>query len=242
MVGVINPNRSVSLDTQFAAAQNADYQLNPGDPFPAEGQTPTATATPIPATATSTVISNANNGHSSGLSGGAIAGIVIGVLAGVIIAGLALYFCGKSRAYSELFKHSRSEADRHEAAEAEKATALSESGATGSVVGGWMAKQDTHPHPNTAHTASTHSGWTYPPSSAQMSPPLPGYGPSPQPEGGQFIGYNRESGAPEFAVEAPYHNDQGQISELGGTEAPRKPQEAQRIPEVHGESRPDAKN
>jgi hypothetical protein len=40
MVGVINPADGQSIDTQKSAAINADYQLVPGQSWPAEGSSP----------------------------------------------------------------------------------------------------------------------------------------------------------------------------------------------------------
>lgn len=236
MVGVINPAKNTSLAKQFSAAVNADYQLNPGDPFPAEGETPTATGTPIPAD------DGDNHGHHGNhLSGGAIAGIVVGVVAAVVLGGLVLYFCGKSRAYSELFKHSRAEADRYEAAEAEKAATQSESGRTGTTaVSGWVAGQETqqqqYKDPN---KQSPHAGYAYAGSNPPNSPPLPI---SPKPEGGQFVGYNRQSGEPEFAVEAPYHNDQGQIAELEETESIKGRRQVDPAQELSGDGPTQSKS
>ncbi|KAL6713800.1 hypothetical protein ACLMJK_008292 [Lecanora helva] len=104
MVGVINPNSSVSLAKQKRDAADSQYMLAPGRPFPSEGGVPTGDVDPTtPSTASTsssmtmspTPISSASSmpginvdtsSNSRQLSNGAIAGIVI---AGVVV--LALF-------------------------------------------------------------------------------------------------------------------------------------------------------
>ena len=87
MVGVINPNSTVSLATQKQKAQNSTFMLQPGEDWPSESGPdpfPTTTAGSSGATQSSTNSSapagttSAAAAHSSGLSSGAIAGIAIG--------------------------------------------------------------------------------------------------------------------------------------------------------------------
>lgn len=107
MVGVINPNASVSLQDQYEQALDSPYMLVPGQPFPNEGEGSSSAATPHltanpnlitatpsgDATALATAASSsapAQNSGGSHLSGGAIAGIVIAGVA--FIALLAGFF------------------------------------------------------------------------------------------------------------------------------------------------------
>ena len=115
MVGVINPNSSVSLATQRKDASLSTYMLAPGQPFPSEdggvpqgdinppgssssssssssvstSTTPTPSA-PAPASASSTAASHTSSGGVR-LSAGAIAGIVIAAVFVVLLL-VALFF------------------------------------------------------------------------------------------------------------------------------------------------------
>ncbi|KIW69273.1 hypothetical protein PV04_05156 [Phialophora macrospora] len=118
MVGVINPNASVSLEIQKEYAANSSFMLLPGEPWPDESNpyetTSTSTATaiyttsltatwsPTPTTASTSVsappataTSEPSESHSSKLSTGAIAGIAIGGAAVVLAAAGLLFFCGR---------------------------------------------------------------------------------------------------------------------------------------------------
>jgi hypothetical protein len=163
MVGVINPNSSVSLQSQYEAAVTAPYQLAPGQPFPAEGG-----GSPTSAPSSSATASPNSSSH---LSGGAIAGIVIGGIVVLLLAAALFYFVGRSKTYRDILGGKGSSAP----------------GGHGSQIG------DLGP-------------WS---PAGPMSPGLPDqrfstvttaysqvHGPTP---GGRFIGYNRQTGAPEFA-------------------------------------------
>ncbi|ETI25115.1 hypothetical protein G647_04487 [Cladophialophora carrionii CBS 160.54] len=89
MVGVINPNASVSLDTQKQYAADSDFALLPGEPWPDEND-PTSVSAP-PATATP----ESSDSHHSTLSTGAIAGIAVGGAAVVIAVAALIFFCGR---------------------------------------------------------------------------------------------------------------------------------------------------
>ncbi len=97
MVGVINPNASVSIEVQKEYAGNSSFMLLPGQNWPDEGGSATtststailttsvtSTATPTSATAgpaTTTATAAPTESHNkSSLSAGAIAGIAIGEL------------------------------------------------------------------------------------------------------------------------------------------------------------------
>jgi hypothetical protein len=94
------------VQKQFAA--NASYVLQPGDPFPAEGETPgvsdgpTAPAYPSAtnsgsAAAASSSGAAATISHKSSFPPGAIAGVVVGAVAIIALAAALFYFVGRHR-------------------------------------------------------------------------------------------------------------------------------------------------
>jgi hypothetical protein len=181
MVGVINPNEAQLLSKQQEAAIAAPFQLAPDQAWPAEGSTPgaeTASASGF-SSPTTTANSTSSTVHHSTLSGGAIAGIVI---AGVAVLGLAaalFYFIGRSKTYKDMFtgKHS------------ETAGTTSQ---VGDGLGPWNPAPAVGAVNNTAYPDHRMSHMT------QYS-----QAPSQVPSDGTFVGYNRHTGAPEFAAEAP---------------------------------------
>ena len=106
MVGVVNPNASVSLQVQKDLALNSTFMLQPGEPWPPEASStilPTTTATVV-STAASTPTSGpaettseaaTSSSHHTGLSTGAIAGIAIGGAAVLLAAGFLVWWCGR---------------------------------------------------------------------------------------------------------------------------------------------------
>jgi len=113
MVGVINPNSSVSVQNQYNLALKASYMLQPGEAFPSE-QTPivqsiapssTSSTPSTPSTSsvtpTASVVTSQNN---EGLGGGAIAGIVVGSIAGVLILGCLFFLLGRNWALQGIVK------------------------------------------------------------------------------------------------------------------------------------------
>ncbi|RVX75231.1 hypothetical protein B0A52_00583 [Exophiala mesophila] len=105
MVGVINPNASVSLEVQKQFAANSSFMLLPGEPFPDEADTPfptssstsseTASSTGTSSGASETSSPPAAASSSSGLSSGAIAGIAIGGAAVAVALAAFLFYCGR---------------------------------------------------------------------------------------------------------------------------------------------------
>lgn len=89
MVGVINPAEGQSIDTQKSAAINADYQLVPGQSWPAEGSSPSSQP--------NLSSSPSKNSKSQKVSGGAIAGIVIGILLATVLTAAVVYFVRRAR-------------------------------------------------------------------------------------------------------------------------------------------------
>ncbi|EON69259.1 hypothetical protein W97_08419 [Coniosporium apollinis CBS 100218] len=116
MIGVINPNKSVSLETQKSLALQAAYVMNPGDPFPPEASSSIASLTTSP-TSTSTLPSStaatasttptpapAEEEEDDDLSTGAIVGIALGGAAILLLAAaLFYYFFSRSRTLKQPF-------------------------------------------------------------------------------------------------------------------------------------------
>ena len=181
MVGVINPNSSVSLANQYQAAVAAPYELAPGQPFPAEGS---GSPTSAPSSPAASATNSAASSSSSHLSGGAIAGIVVGVIFVLLLAAALFYFVGRSKTYRDILGGKGSSAP----------------GGQGSQMG------DLGP-------------WS---PAGPMSPALPdarfsgttAYSQVQGPIQGRFIGYNTQTGEPEFAADDPEGLQHGNM--LGG--------------------------
>ncbi|OJD31543.1 extracellular serine-rich protein [Diplodia corticola] len=102
MVGVINPNKSTSLEVQKQKAGASSFSLSPGEKFPDEAASSSVLSGVASATATSKATGTAAaGGHSSSLSGGAIAGIVIGIIAVVAIMAALFFFVGRNKSLKE---------------------------------------------------------------------------------------------------------------------------------------------
>lgn len=89
MIGVINPNSTETYDIQLSYADNATYQMTPGQAFPTE----TASSSSTGSTSTGSTTPSSDSHHS--LSAGAIAGIAIGGAAVIVLAAALLYLCGR---------------------------------------------------------------------------------------------------------------------------------------------------
>ncbi|KAL2794370.1 hypothetical protein BJX66DRAFT_202041 [Aspergillus keveii] len=113
MVGAINPNSTMSWDSQHSAALDSPYMLLPGQSMPAEGETNnpgTGTTPHTTGTATSNpnTSSSSSSHSSSGLGAGAIAGIVISAVAFVVILCVLLFILGRNRVYKKWVSSSES--------------------------------------------------------------------------------------------------------------------------------------
>jgi hypothetical protein len=175
-----DPPNGTSIEKQSQAAINAPFQLSPGQPWPVEGASPgseTVTAVPTPSASASAAPAVEHAHH---LSGGAIAGIVIGSIAVLALAAALFYFVGRSNSYKDIIKRS------------EAGGAASSTGGDNNI-GPWSPAAQS-PTPNLSAGAvpwdNRFSGQTA--YSQVISRPE-----------GAFIGYNRQTGAPEFAAEAP---------------------------------------
>ncbi|RYP52327.1 hypothetical protein DL769_010701 [Monosporascus sp. CRB-8-3] len=108
MIGVINPNRTRTLEEQVELVTNGTttFQLSPGEPFPAEGGPPPggdydddAAGSPPP--------TNDSSEGGGGLAPGAIAGIAIGGAAVLIIVVTLVYVCGRKGGIEKGYRRSR---------------------------------------------------------------------------------------------------------------------------------------
>ncbi|KAI5787894.1 hypothetical protein FPQ18DRAFT_414108 [Pyronema domesticum] len=100
MVGVINSDAK-NLSDYKAGALKANFQLSPGDPWPAEG----SGTTPNPIDSNGKVVTiiqpSTPADNSVKLSVGGIAGIVVGTVAIVAILGALFFFLGRSKTKQE---------------------------------------------------------------------------------------------------------------------------------------------
>lgn len=104
MVGAINPNDTQTLAKQIESAENADFQVAPGEPIPAEAG-PSTTYANAPTSSSSPTSTAAPTGSSSHkLSGGVIAGIVVGAVAFLVVCAALFYFVGRSKSLKENFR------------------------------------------------------------------------------------------------------------------------------------------
>ncbi|KAL2850754.1 hypothetical protein BJY01DRAFT_245306 [Aspergillus pseudoustus] len=104
MVGVINPNSTMTWESQYSAAREAPYMLLPGQSMPAEGETDSPGTGTTPHT-TASPTSNPSPGtlphssSSSSLGAGAIAGIAVGAVSFVVILCVLLFILGRNHVY-----------------------------------------------------------------------------------------------------------------------------------------------
>lgn len=89
MVGVINPNSSVSLATHRQFARNSSYMLQPGESFPAESPS----FTEVPENSKDPSVND--QAGSSKLSNGAIAGITLACISVIALAAMLFFFWGR---------------------------------------------------------------------------------------------------------------------------------------------------
>ena len=191
MVGVINPNELTPLSKQYDAAVQADFQLAPGEAWPLEGTVGAETG--------NSTTSSTSSSHHSSLSGGAIAGIVIGGLAVLALAAALFYFMGRSKTYKDMFKSSR-----HGGSEG--GAGMSE---TGDRVGPWTPGphgQPATPYYDNPSVSSPSQGYQDHRASHMT------YNSMAPSDVGTFVGYNRNTGEPEFAAEAPADTPGAQYS------------------------------
>lgn len=170
-------------------ADNVDYQLTPGEPFPKEQGFPTSTTTAISKSTTSAIpqsttsITTDQNSNSpyhpngNGLSSGAIAGIVIGGVAvlGIIIG--VIYLCGRRGGFNAYHKSFGNHAMPGNLNGAQSVTEV-EVGSPTSVPGYWVYKPTS---PISSSIGQSHQ--TSPPLSPLYNFPQDTGFMMPQPEG-----------------------------------------------------------
>jgi hypothetical protein len=132
-------------------ADDVDFQLTPGEPFPKEEGFPTSTTSALSKSTTSdipestaSITTNQNSNspyhpNGNGLSGGAIAGIVIGSVAvlGIIVG--VVYLCGRRGGFNAYDKSFGNHAMHGHLNEAPPVTEV-EVGSPTSVPGYWVYK------------------------------------------------------------------------------------------------------
>lgn len=200
MVGVINPQNGSSYSLQQTTAMDAVYQLAPGQAWPAEGSQP----------------ASSSNGHSTSLSGGAIAGIVVGSIAFVAIVAALAFFIARSRAYGKFFKHAQSQPPISEVGDHSSAPPGSLppwSDGTPSRMGSPPPPMPGSP-PIGSEKAANPARWSDSTAFSHINQQR--FASPPPQEHMMFIGYNRQTGAPEFAPELPGDHE---IHQVGSPDA-----------------------
>ncbi|KAF2672338.1 hypothetical protein BT63DRAFT_422820 [Microthyrium microscopicum] len=212
MVGVINPAEGETVAKQIAAAKMQTLELGPGQSWPIEGQQAGSSQPNHNSTAPSTPAVT----HDHKLSAGAIAGIAVGAAVVVILAAALCYFVGRSNTYREVIKDQNTRSDG----------VPSEIGGNAGYGSPQSASQTPHPYQD--HRVSGQTAYT------NMSHV------SPQVEAGTFMGYNRNTGAPEFATEAPsggqeqsYKSHPGHTSMQSAYGDPQHQQQTYELPGEH---------
>ncbi|KAK7415417.1 hypothetical protein QQZ08_012358 [Neonectria magnoliae] len=211
MMGVVNPSKNTTLDEWLDKADDVDYQLRPGDPWPTEE----GFETPTDAVGRETGGSSNDNSDDdddsgsggSSLSGGAIAGISIGGAAVLLLAGGLLYLCGRrggfDKAYRKSFRNSGAPAGFDAPPPVAETRFDSPSTAAGSM---WTPANKQQPSPMSASYGQ----------SPPMSPHNSGYGFQP--------GYNPMV-AQDGTVGSSDHNAQ-HLAVPQQTETPKPPDQA----------------
>ena len=146
------------------------------------GDTWPAEGSPSPTSSSSAGSSGSGSSSSSHpLSGGAIAGIVVGIIVFFALGGALIFYVARSQTYQKVVRSS---------------VLMSDKGDGSTVTGG---RSSQHPfEPREKVTDPRFSGSTAATWQAPSSPPL---------QNGHFVGYNRHTGAPEFATEAPVEEE-----------------------------------
>ncbi|KAK7701217.1 hypothetical protein SLS57_011818 [Botryosphaeria dothidea] len=179
---------------------DAVYQLAPGQAWPAEGSQP----------------ASSSNGHSTSLSGGAIAGIVVGSIAFVAIVAALAFFIARSRAYGKFFKHAQSQPPISEVGDHSSAPPGSLppwSDGTPSRMGSPPPPMPGSP-PIGSEKAANPARWSDSTAFSHINQQR--FASPPPQEHMMFIGYNRQTGAPEFAPELPGDHE---IHQVGSPDA-----------------------
>ncbi|KAI9739351.1 MAG: hypothetical protein M1834_007564 [Cirrosporium novae-zelandiae] len=228
MIGVINPNSSVSLSHQRQLAGEASYMLQPGEAFPSEENPFSTTSAGSSATATSTSAASSGSSHGHSLSSGAIAGIAVGA-AGVVVMACVLFFLwGRNKEMTKILRPSSKTA----------ATGAADGGAPPPWSGGAAGITDAEKGQNDLKHQSVGSG--YPsselPGYSQHTSMAPSYSPMGSPPMRSYSPYVDGVGSPPMSPSmAPYtpHSDEI-MSNMGMTNAQYQQQNQHHIHELPG--------
>lgn len=106
MVGVINPDSSVSLAKQKQLASESAYMLAPGQPFPSESGIPDGDVEPQISTSTSVSppALSTTGSRNNKLSSGAIAGITIACIFSLLIISLLFFLLGRQKSILQVIR------------------------------------------------------------------------------------------------------------------------------------------
>ncbi|KPM45995.1 hypothetical protein AK830_g512 [Neonectria ditissima] len=230
MMGVVNPSKNTTLDEWLDKANDVDYQLRPGDPWPTEDgfETPTdAIGRETGGSSNDNDNSDDDNDSGSGggskLSGGAIAGIAIGGAAVLLLAGGLLYLCGRRGGFDKAYRKSFRNSGAPVAFDAPPPVAETRFDSPSTAAGSMWTGNKQQPSPMSASYGQS------PPMSPGMSPHNSGYGfqPGYNPmvaQDGTVGSYYSDHNAQHLAVphqtESPKPPDQVAPVELPGSADP----------------------
>ncbi|KAF2137400.1 uncharacterized protein K452DRAFT_312405 [Aplosporella prunicola CBS 121167] len=256
MVGVINPGTNQTIDKQISAAKHSAYQLAPGEDWPAEGSSSSSSDDDS---------SSSKHKNSIHLSGGVIAGIVVGIVVFLGLCAALAFFIGRSRAYGKIFKNGSSGAGSQPAmSEAGYPTASHVPGP--GAENPWFQQQQLMSAPDRMGSpplpspplSSPPIGFPGAPvdnkhmSVASFNPQQRwsdstgvsnfqrAASPVPLEGGGTFVGYNRLTGAPEFAAEVMGDQTMVATPPVEGAAAPEKKDDAKANSPVEMDAREGA--
>lgn len=111
MVGGVNLNSSMSIDTQMELAKKSTYMLQPGEEFPPEAPLPSGLSS-ASSSATASNTAAPASGNSPTLSKGAIAGIAVAGAVALLLGALLFFYCGRIKTlHNELRRRDGAQAE-----------------------------------------------------------------------------------------------------------------------------------
>jgi hypothetical protein len=202
MVGVINGANNTSVDQQIALAKAAPFQLGPGQSLPNSSNN---TSKPE---------------HKSGLSGGAIGGIVVGAVVLILLIAAITYLLGRNKAQGEQLKrhsHLPLDSEGPKTGSVETTPNMQHYSLNSQAHPAWTPGDHTSPLVS-PQPGQTFEGRYHPQTPYHSAYPNGGNGPV-SPNMGTFVGYNRQTGLPEYAQEAPTGDAEVSFSSNGSRTA-----------------------